>query len=107
MEVVQNSLSLFVPPPVDNTIEKEYWVEFNPIAAITDAGVIEFNIPGTSTDYVNLSKTKLHIKYVITKENGDVISAVKDQSGNYLDEVAPTNFTLHSIFRQVDVSTKE
>ena len=54
MEVVQNSLSLFVPPPVDNTIEKEYWVEFNPIAAITDAGVIEFNIPGTSTDYVNL-----------------------------------------------------
>ena len=56
MDVVQTSLSLFIPPPIDNSIQREYWVEFNPIAAISGGGVIEFNIPGTSVDYVNLAK---------------------------------------------------
>ena len=73
MDVVQNSLSIFVPPPIDNSIQREYWVEFNPTAAISESGAIEFNIPGTSIDYINLSKRKLYIKYVITKENGDPI----------------------------------
>ena len=45
MDVVQTSLSLFIPPPIDNSIQREYWVEFNPIAAISGGGVIEFNIP--------------------------------------------------------------
>ena len=55
MVVVQTSLSLFMPPPIDTSIQREYWVEFNPIAAISGGGVIEFNIPGTSVDYVKLS----------------------------------------------------
>ena len=63
MDVVQNSLSIFVPPPIDNSIQREYWVEFYPIAAISESGAIEFNISGTSVDYMNLSKSKLHIKY--------------------------------------------
>ena len=54
MDVVQNSLSIFVPPPIDNSIQREYWIEFNPIAAISESGAIEFSIPGTSVDYINL-----------------------------------------------------
>ena len=74
MDVVQNSLSIFVPPPVDNSISREYWVEFSPVAVLSGGGgVIEFNIPGNSLDYINLSKTKLHLKCVITRENGDSI----------------------------------
>ena len=57
MDVVQNSLSIFVPPPVDNSIQKEYWIEFSPVAILSSGGAIEFNIPGNSLDYVNLSKT--------------------------------------------------
>ena len=37
--------------------------------------VIEFNFVGTSIDYINLAKTKLHIKYKIVKEDG---TAIKD-----------------------------
>ena len=106
MEVVQNSLSLFLPPPVDNSIEKEYWIEFNPVAAIKETGVIEFNIPGTSKDYIDLSKSKLNITYCITDEEGNPI---KDERTNGQpnvdsDQVGPVNFTLHSIFRQVDIA---
>ena len=57
MDVIQNSLSIFVPSPVDKSITKEYWVEFNPIATLADSSVIKFNIPGTSVDYINLTKT--------------------------------------------------
>ena len=107
MEVVQNSLSIFVPPPIDNSIQREYWVEFNPIAAISESGAIEFSIPGTSVDYINLSKTKLHIKYVITRENGDPIHDERGLNGQPTadsDQVGPVNFPLHSIFRQIDLS---
>ena len=31
MDAVQSSLSVFVSPPVDNSIQKEYWVEFSPV----------------------------------------------------------------------------
>ena len=61
MDIVQTSVSLFMPPPLDKSIQKEYWVEFNPIATISEGGVIEFNIPGTSLDYINLAKSRLNI----------------------------------------------
>ena len=110
MDVVQSSLSLFQPPPIDESIHKEFWVEFNPIASITDNGVIEFNIPGTSMDYINLSKSRLHIKYIITDEKDVPITDKKPSAGQPTQEshqVAPVNFTLHSIFRQIDISLNQ
>ena len=110
MDVIQNSLSIFVPPLVDKSITKEYWVEFNPIATITDSSVIEFNIPGTSVDYINLLKTRLHVKYRITDENGEPIAGERDLNGNPTsdsDQVGPVNLTLHSIFRQIDLSLNQ
>ena len=108
MDVVQNSLSIFVPPPVDNSIQKEYWVEFSPVAILSSGGVIEFNIPGNSLDYINLSKSKLHLKYIITKENVDPIVDKRDPTSGKptddSDQVGPINFPLHSIFRQIDLS---
>ena len=38
MDVVQTLLMLFTPPPTDNSIVKEYWVDYNPIAAISEGG---------------------------------------------------------------------
>ena len=100
-------MSIFILPSIDNFIQRQYWVEFNPIATISESGAIEFNIPGTSVDYLNLSKTKLHIKYVITKENGDPICDERGLNGQPTpdsDQVGPVNFPLHSILRQIDLS---
>ena len=97
-------MSLFAPPPTDNSIE--YWVDCNPIAAISDGGVIEFSVPGTSVDYISLGNSKLHIKYVITDEDGDKIKDERDILGVPTannDQVAPVNFSMHSIFRQIDL----
>ena len=64
MDVVQTSLSLFAPPPTDKSIVKEYWVDYNPIAAITEGGVIEFNVPGTSVDYISLGKSSFFLLHL-------------------------------------------
>lgn len=108
MDIVQTSLSLFSPPPIDNSIQREYWVEFNPIASISGGSTIEFNIPGTSLDYINLAKTRLKVTYCITKENGDPIKDERDGAGDpTADQVGPINLTLHSIFRQIDLSLNQ
>ena len=104
------SLSLFAPPPTDKSIIKEYWVDYNPIAAISEGRVIEFSVPGTSVDYISLGKSKLYVKYIITDEEGDKITDERDIHGAPTannDQVAPVNFTLHSIFRQIDLSLNQ
>ena len=110
MDVVQTSVSIFAPPPIDNSIIKEYWVEFNPVASISDNGIIEFNIPATSMDYINLAKSKIHVTYVITGPDGEKIKDERDLNGHPTatsDQVGPVNFTLHSIFRQIDLSLNQ
>ena len=110
MDVVQTSVSIFAPPPIDNSIIKEYWVEFNPTAAISENGIIEFNIPGTSMDYINLAKSRIHISYVITGPDGEKIKDERDINGvptATSDQVGPVNFTLHSFFRQIDLSLNQ
>ena len=109
MDVVQTSLSLFMPPPIDNSIQRECWVEFNPIAAISGGGLIEFNIAGMSVDYVNLVKSKLQVSYAITHADGtpivdDRVSGVPTADS---DQVGPVNLTLHSIFHQIDLSLNQ
>ena len=101
MDVVQTSVTLFQSPPIDNSIHREYWVEFNPIATISGGATIEFNIPGTSLDYINLAKTKLVVNYCITNVDGSPIKDERDINGvptDTSDQVGPINLPLHSIF---------
>ena len=111
MDIIQTPLTIFQPPPIDKTIQfNPIAVEFNPIAAITDSSVIEFNIPGNSVDYINLAKTRLHVKYIITDEKGVPIHNKIPSAGQPATpshQVAPINLTLHSIFRQVDIALNQ
>ena len=111
MDVIQTSLALFQPPLIDNGILHENWIEYNPIGSISESpGLIEFSIPGTSMDYINLRKSRLSLQYKITKENGDPI--IYEVSGlnvptDNCDQVAPINFPLNTFFRQVDLSLNQ
>ena len=53
------SFVLFDTPPVDSSIDQREWIEYQPISQITADSVVEFNIPGTSTNYVNLKESLL------------------------------------------------
>lgn len=90
------ALALFEKPSVNTGVLSHKWIEYRPISQITDSGIIEFNIPGTSNSYINLKCSTLQIKGKIVKEDG---SKITDS-----DWVSLTNIPLHSIWNQVDIT---
>ena len=61
-------------------------------------------------DYINLAKSKIHATYIITGPSGEKTKDERDLNGEPTatsDQVGPEKFTLHSIFRQIDLSLNQ
>ncbi|GFX65950.1 uncharacterized protein F54H12.2 [Trichonephila clavipes] len=95
-ECAKSELNLFTLPPTQTVIEKGQWIQFHPIANVTDGGPVEFLISGGGEDYLDLSQTQLYVKAKILKNDGKVLT---DD-----DKIGPVNLCLHSLFSQVDIS---
>ena len=98
-ECTKSELDLFGLPPTQTSIEKGQWVEFHPIANISDGGPIEFFIPGAGEEYNDLSQTQLYVKAKVV--NGDGSDLADDA------QVGPVNLFLQSLFSQIDVTMNE
>ena len=64
------SLALFDKPPVNTGVLSHKWIQHRPISQISNTGLLEFTIPGTSSSYINLKSSFLQIQGKIVKENG-------------------------------------
>ena len=95
MSAMKHELALFHSGAKEKAIKEIFWINYRPVSQISNNSAIEFNISGTSMDYVLLSKTRLHIKVRLLKHDGSPIEST--------DDVALVNLSLHSIFRQVDI----
>ena len=94
-EGVKTELDLFTVPPTQNSIIDSHVVEHQPMSSLDSGGPIEFLIPGSGDDYLDLANTMLHVQAKVTRANGDDLDLV--------DPVAPVNNWLHALFSQVDV----
>jgi hypothetical protein len=94
-----DSLALFQLPPTDTAIEKREWIEFRSVSQLNSDSTLEFNIPGSSMNYIDLKESRLHLKVRILKEDGHPIVPQ--------DKVALANLPLHAFWRQVDVSIQQ
>ncbi|GFT24440.1 uncharacterized transposon-derived protein F54H12.3 [Trichonephila clavipes] len=94
-ECAKSELNLFTLPPTQTVIEKGQWIQFHPIANVTDGGPVEFLLSGSGEDYLDLSQTQLYVKAKILKNDGKVLTD---------DKIGPVNLYLHSLFSQVDIS---
>ncbi|GFS62173.1 uncharacterized protein F54H12.2 [Trichonephila inaurata madagascariensis] len=95
-ECAKSELNLFALPPTQTVIERGHWVQFHPIANVSDGGPIEFVISGSGEEYLDLSQTQLYVRAKILKSDGKLIT---DEN-----KVGPVNLFLHSLFSQVDIS---
>ncbi|KAK2180984.1 hypothetical protein NP493_417g02026 [Ridgeia piscesae] len=95
-EGVKANWILFSLPTTQTSIEKAQWIEHRPIASITAGGPIEFLIPGSGDDYLDVANTYLFVIARITQANANNIEAAA--------EVGPVNNWMHSLFSQVAVS---
>ena len=93
------NLFLFQAPPVDGSTELVQWQDYRPTNLLAKSSPIEFNIPGTSSHYIDLKRSRLYVKAKIINPTTSTV--------NVDDDVAFTNLSLHSIFRQVDVSLQQ
>ena len=82
-----------------SSIHEGQWIEYHPFSNITDTGPIEFNVPGTGEEYLDLAQIQFHVKPEIMKANGTASDADT--------QVGSVNLFLHSLFSQVDVSLNE
>ena len=95
-EGVKTELDLFTVPPTQNCIIDSHVVEHQPLASLDSGGPIEFLIPGSGDDYLDLANTMLHVQAKVTRANGHDLDAA--------EPVGPVNNWLHSLFSQVDLS---
>ena len=65
------------------------------MSSLDSGGPIEFLIPGSGDDYLDLTNTMLQVQAKVTRANGD--------DRDLVDPVGPVNNWLHSLFSQVDV----
>ena len=99
MSATTNELALFQAGAVERGVNDVDWINFRPIGQIGKGSPIEFQVPGTSSEYISLAKTRLHVKVRILRPNGTQIDNT--------DDVSLTNLCLHSLFRQVDIALQQ
>ena len=100
MSAMNSELALFQPIPKERAVKSIKWINFRPTTQISSSGAIEFSVPGTTPYYVLLGKTMLHVKAKIMKLDGSNISEASDN-------VSLTNLSMHSLFRQCDISLNQ
>ena len=98
-DLLSNELRLFDNFPTNAGIEHTQWVEYRPLSQLNEDSPIEFNIPGTGSQYLDLKRCRLYIQAKIVKTDGSNIT--KD------DKVGPVNLYLQSLWRQVDVEIQQ
>ena len=89
-EGVKTELDLFTVPPTQNCITDSHVVEHQPMASLDSGGPIEFFIPGSGDDYLDLANTMLHVQAKVTRANGNNLDAA--------EPVGPVNNWLQSLF---------
>jgi hypothetical protein len=92
-------LALFDKPLINTGIVSHKWIQHRPISQISNTGVLEFTIPGTSSSYINLQCSFLQIQGKIVKEDGGKITPSED--------VGFINMPLQTLWRQVDLSLQQ
>ena len=94
-EGVKNELDLSTVPSTQNCIVDSHIVEHQPMASLDSGGSIEFLMPESGDDYLDLANTMLHVHVKVTQADGRDLDLA--------DPVGPLNNWLHSLFSQVDV----
>lgn len=87
---IKTELDLFAVPPTQNSVESGFIQCYRPVSALTNTSPIEFIVPASTEEYIDLAHTSLHI-----------IARIIPVAAN--QNVAPVNNFLHSMFSQVDV----
>ncbi|XP_041379466.1 uncharacterized protein F54H12.2-like [Gigantopelta aegis] len=95
VEGLPSALDLFTMPPCQTSVFQHYYVDVRPVSQITDSSPVEFQIANSGIDYVDLKRSRLHVKLKVSHSDGTVLG--KDE------QVAPVNLFMQALWSQVAV----
>ena len=102
MPCTKSELDLESVPPLQIGVVDDYLVRTGPKSGPGRA--LEFLIPASGDDYLDLSHCYLYLKCRVLKDDGTAIETLKtDDTVGEDGSVAPVNLLFHSLFRQFDL----
>ncbi len=93
-------LDIFRPSPVDIGIKDTRLIEYSPLAAVSQGGVIQFHIPSTNLYWLSFNKSWLKIKAKLLRASND--SAILES-----DKVSVINALGQTMWKQCDISLQQ
>ena len=81
-------LDLFKTPQTQGTVEKIRFVDKRTITSDPNASPLEFQIPESGQDFIDLKRSMVEIKFKVKNGKNDLVGT---------DKVAPINYFLHSL----------
>ena len=93
--VITSELMLFEPKAVNEGVEYLQYIECQPTNQITEDGSVDIHIKASGSQYLDLQRSRLHVKAKIVKEDGGNLEET--------NVVTPVNLWIQSLFNQVDI----
>lgn len=95
-ECLIGKMDLFQVPATQVSVEGTETIEYKPTNALDFDSPIEFRVPGSADDYLDLDKTNMIVKVCIVKNDGSRLSDGEN--------VSCVNNLLHSLFSEIIVT---
>jgi hypothetical protein len=99
MMEIPKELNLFDLPQLTAPYQKVQYVEYRPTSALNDGGPLQFTIAPSANQFIDLRRSRIHVKCCIERVDGVAMTAD--------DDVTSINLVLHSLFSQVDVQLQQ
>ena len=100
MEVKNSSLCLFDQPAVQTDFIRNQDVDYYPLTNVASGGPIEFTIPGSAEEYIDVNDIHLYILAKVTKADGSKIDSATDKVGL-------NNLPIAALFQDVSLTLGE
>ena len=81
--------------PTQTAIEKSDWTEYTPVSPISDKSAVEFYIPPSTSEYIDLKNTYLYVQFRIVKGDGTALEET--------DKVAPINDIFNGLWKNIEL----
>lgn len=99
MEVKNSALCIFDKPAVQTDIVKNLTCDYYPLTSVSSNGPIEFQIPGSSEEYIDVNDINIYILAKVTKADNSNIDAA--------EKVGLNNLPIATLFQDVSLTLGE
>jgi hypothetical protein len=96
----KTELKIFDDHPPQVVVEAGFFEDIHPRTSLDDSNVIEFYIPASNVDYLDLNDTLLTLQLKIVKSDGTSLIDTDQKP-------VPSNFFMHSLFSNISVSMND